>query len=95
MLPASNDALLEAVIGPEQIAALAILYDRFAHALDPLSDESEQAEKTFLAEAAEYYDFVYKQKPDLVKNISQHDFRKAIILRCRKHLKATEKKSGI
>lgn len=35
------------MIPKEEIAALASLYDRFAHALDPFSDDRDQAEDAF------------------------------------------------
>jgi hypothetical protein len=90
----SPDALIGDIIGQEQIAPLAVLYDRFAHALDPLSQEVEQAEKTFLEEIAEYYDLLQNRRPDIAKTISQHEFRKAVILRCKRHLIASDKKSA-
>jgi hypothetical protein len=41
-----GDALVGAV-SAERIAILARLYDRFAHALDPFSEERDQAERAF------------------------------------------------
>jgi len=35
------------MIPPEEVAALAELYDRFAHALDPFSAERDEAEQAF------------------------------------------------
>jgi hypothetical protein len=49
------DALVEA-ISREHIASLARLYDKFAHALDPFSAESDQAERAFHQEIADRYD---------------------------------------
>jgi len=37
----------------EQIAALARLYDRFAHALDPFSAERDEAERVFMQDVAD------------------------------------------
>ena len=70
----------------EKIASLAILYDRFAHALDPESPQCDQAERDFNTELAAWYDNSLRPpKP------SFHDFRKAVIIRCRQHLIATRK----
>ena len=84
----SADALLSSA-SKEQIAALAKLYDRFAHALDPFSLERDEAERVFMQGVADWYDFLPPPKPSL------HDFRKAIILRCKRHLATTEKPSSM
>jgi hypothetical protein len=72
----SNDAL---------IPALAELYDRFAHALDPLSDASYEAERIFQTQLAVWYDSIQGSKPTF------HEFRKGVIVRCRRHLATTNK----
>ncbi len=72
-------------IPPDQIAALAKLYDRFAHALDPFSAEAAEAERAFMQEVAQSYDNLDPPKP------SFQQFRKGVIVRCRKHLMATAK----
>ena len=82
------DALLTSA-SKEQIAALARLYDRFAHALDPFSPERDEAERVFMQDVAEWYDSLQPPKPSL------HDFRKAVILRCKRHLVTTDKPSAI
>jgi hypothetical protein len=70
----------------ERIATLAKLYDRFAHALDPYSPECDEAERAFLRELSAWYDeSLSPPKP------SFHEFRKGVIIRCRKHLIATAK----
>jgi hypothetical protein len=89
MQPAPDDALV-ALIAKDQIAAFAILYDAFANALDPFSPERDNAEKVFQQDVAALYDVM----PDHLKP-SLQDFRKAIILRCKRHLAATNKTSGI
>lgn len=74
----------------EQIAALARLYDdRFAHALDPFSPERDEAERVFMQDVADWYDRLDPPKPSL------HEFRKAVIRRCKKHLSQTDKPSSI
>ena len=82
------DALLSSA-SKEQIAALAGLYDRFAHALDPFSPERDEAERVFMQDVNDWYDFLQPPKP------SPQDFRKAVILRCKKHLVTTNKPSSI
>lgn len=84
-----EDARLENQVPAEQIAHLAVLYDKFARALDPFSEERDEAERVFLQEVASWHDTLNPPKP------SMHDFRKGIIVRCIRHLKATSKHSGI
>lgn len=71
-------------VSREQIASLALLYDRFAHALDPFSPECDEAERVFNRDIADWYDRTPAPKPSL------HEFRKAVIVRCKKHLKASD-----
>jgi hypothetical protein len=82
------DAFLSSA-SKDQIAALAKLYDRFAHALDPFSRERDEAERVFMQNVADWYDVSPQPKPSL------HDFRKAVIVRCRRHLASTDKPSSI
>lgn len=79
----SADAFLETV-SQEKVASLARLYDRFAHALDPFSEERDQAERVFQQELVDLYDRLQGPKPDF------QVFRRAVILRCRRHLRATD-----
>lgn len=88
MSAAPADALL-ASASKEQIAALAKLYDRFAHALDPFSPERDDAERVFLQDVAAWYDSLPAPKPSL------HEFRKAVILRCKRHLTTSDKPSSV
>jgi hypothetical protein len=92
MLPTPADAFIEE-IGPEQIKSLAILYDRFAHALDPFSPQRDEAEQVFMQEVAEFYDWCKPLIP--AGTISYHDFRKAVIIRCKRHLAATDKPPSV
>jgi hypothetical protein len=78
----------------EKIASLATLYDRFAHALDPYSPQRDEAERIFMLEIALLYDFE-REQGNLSGSVSIHDFRKAIIVRCRRHLAAQDKPSSI
>jgi len=67
------------------IAQLAFLYHHFANALDPFAPQRDQAEMLFDQEVARLYDALTKPKPDL------STFKKAVILRFRRHLRATDK----
>ena len=89
MQPSPADALVSELFAKEQIAALAALYDRFAHALDPFDPARDAAEKVFEHDVAGWYDNLTPPKPTL------QDFRKAIIVRCKRHLAATNKPAGI
>jgi hypothetical protein len=67
------------------IPALAELYDKFAHSLEPFSEERDIAEQTFVTEVVKWWDLLADPKPSL------QDFRKGVILRCRRHLAARDK----
>ena len=73
--------------GPSEafIPALAEIYDKFAHSLEPFSDDCDQAEALFVAEIARWYELLPAPKPSL------HEFRKAVIVRCKRYLMATDK----
>ena len=88
MPPSPADAFV-AAISREQIGALAQLYDRFTHALDPYSPERDQAELVFHQQIAERYDQLPPPKPDF------QSFRKGFIVRCRRHLRATDKPASV
>lgn len=79
-----GDARLEGFLRDE-IPRLASLYDRFAHALDPFDRERDMAEQTFGTELAVIYDNLPNPKPAF------RDFRRFIIVRCRRHLAASDK----
>jgi hypothetical protein len=68
-----------------QIPALAELYDKFAQTLDPFSSEADRAEAVFNQEVASWHSLLVPPKP------SFHEFRKAVILRCKRYLKANSK----
>lgn len=82
--PAIDARIIEAP--KEQIAALAVLYDKFAHAIDPCSKEADEAEAAFFQSVSNWHDYITEQKPSL------HEFTKGVIRRCKQHLKATAKK---
>jgi hypothetical protein len=88
-MSASSEDSFVIEAAPDQIAALATLYDRFAHALDPFSSERDEAERSFMHDIEKWYDSFPAPKPSL------HEFRKAVIVRCRKHLRANAKPLSI
>ena len=88
-MSASPEDSLVGQVNAGQIAVLATLYDQFAHALDPFSSERDEAERLFTHDVERWYDSFPAPKPSL------HEFRKAVIVRCRKHLRAIEKPSSI
>jgi hypothetical protein len=71
------------------IASLAELYDKFAYSLDPFSEERDRAELVFMQQVSVWYDMYDPPKPTL------HDFRKGVIVRCKRYLAATSKTSTI
>jgi hypothetical protein len=76
-------------ISPGTIEELAPLYDRFAHALDPFSEERDRAEQDFMRKIAELHDSLSDPKPKL------QDFRRKIVDVCQKHLRANRRTSTI
>jgi hypothetical protein len=71
------------------IVSLAELYDKFAHSLDPFSEERDRAELVFTQQVSIWYDMIDPPKPTF------HEFRKGVILRCKRHLAATTKTSTV
>ena len=88
-MPTAPESPFVAGIPAEQIAALAQLYDRFAHALDPFSSQRDEAERVFMQDVAQLYDNLPPPKPSLV------DFRRGVVVRCRRYLSATDKPSNV
>jgi hypothetical protein len=62
MSEAPGNARLEEFLR-EQIPRLAILYDRFAHALDPFDQGRDIAEQTFNSELATWFDALPEPRP--------------------------------
>lgn len=88
-MPTSPEDALVGTIPGETVAALAQLYDRFAHALDPFSQERDRAERVFEQEVANLYDRFSGAKPEFQL------FRRGIILRCRRHIRASDKPTSV
>jgi len=77
-----------AAVSAGKIAILERLYDRFAQAFDPFSEERDQAERVFQQEIADLYDRLPPPKPEF------QAFRKGVI-RCRLHLRASDKPPSV
>ena len=88
----AGDASVDLLLTKEQIASLAVLYDRFANALDPFAPERDEAEAVFLHEIASLYDLLRESGN---KSVTYQDFRKAVIVRCRRHLSANDKPPSV
>lgn len=74
----------------EKIDFLASLYDLGFQSLDPLSDESSQAENQFYSEVAKMFDELPDPKPRDLKT-----FQTSIIAACRRRLLHGDKPTGI
>jgi hypothetical protein len=68
---------------------LAVLYDRFAHALDPFDPGVDLAEQTFNSELANLLDSLPAPKPDF------RAFRRHVIPLCPAHLRAGDRPSSV
>ena len=92
MQPPAPDAQLAQFLCGE-LPALAELYDRFAHALDPFDKGRDQAEQQFEATVSSWYD-LHATGSNSSQSTGQtskyHDFRKAVIRLCKQHLKANQ-----
>jgi hypothetical protein len=73
----------------EQIPRLAILYDRFAHALDPFDQGRDIAEQTFNSELVNWFDGLSEPRPTF------RDFRRHVIMLCIQHLRASDKPPSV
>jgi len=72
----------------DEIPRLAMLYDRFAHSLDPFDPGRDVAEQTFNGELAGAFDCIKPPRPAF------RDFRRHVITLCKRHLKASDKPSS-
>lgn len=83
-------ARIEQSLSKETIVPLAGLYDRAANALDPFSSDRAEAERLFNIELRGLYDLICSPvRPG--HQIEFRDFKRAVISRCRKHLKASDR----
>jgi hypothetical protein len=73
----------------EEIPRLAVLYDRFAHALDPFDPSVDLAEQTFNGELLSVFDNLAAPKPEFGA------FRRHVIVLCRAYLRASDKPSSV
>ena len=70
MSQAGGDARLSE-ISREDIARLALSYDRFVHALDPFSEDTAAAEREFKRDLADCFDVACIRNPELAARISR------------------------
>jgi hypothetical protein len=89
MLAPTADAFLGLEGAQSRIVALASLYDQAVNSLDPYDSRSDKAEEEFERNICEWHD----QLPALPDKPSLREFRRAVIRRCRSHIKATERRS--
>jgi hypothetical protein len=84
MPPTPGDAPL--IEPPEdRIPALAELYDKFAHSLEPFSVERDNAEHVFVLEVLTWWQALENPKPAF------REFRRGVIAKCRRYLAASDK----
>jgi|GEM_PF-1441060 hypothetical protein len=84
MPPTPGDASLSG--SPEvRIPPLAELYDKFAHSLEPFSEERDNAEQVFVLEILTWWQALENPKP------SFQEFRRGVIAKCRRFLAASDK----
>ena len=90
MSEAPGDASLSELVSRDDIARLAELYDRFAHAWDPFSEDSDTAEAEFHREIANLFDLACYEHQQITA-IGVRAFRREIIKRCRRYLRREKK----
>jgi hypothetical protein len=84
MPPTPGDASLSG--SPEvRIPPLAELYEKFAHSLEPFSEERDNAEQVFVLEILTWWQALENPKP------SFQEFRRGVIAKCRRFLAASDK----
>jgi hypothetical protein len=81
-------AQLEKLLSPATIAQLAGLYDRAANSLDPFSTDAREAERLLGVEMRQLYDCLPVLPPP---GIEFRTFRRFVIDRCRKYLRASDR----
>jgi hypothetical protein len=86
-------ARLTEFITPEVIKDMAALYDGAVNSLDPHSSVRAQAEQLFNEEIRGHYDLIVSSIPPPLPEF--RDFRRAVIVMCRRHLKAADRHTSI
>ena len=66
-------------ISERDLAALADLYDRFAHAIDPFSEVRDLAENQF-------YGMLNQLRCRCAPEMDERAFNRGVIVRCKRHL---------
>lgn len=88
MSPPGGDAQLE-LISRDDLVRLAALYDRFANALDPFADGRDEAEQEFNRDIRQCFDIAC-YKAATLRAMGFDPFRREVIKRCRRHLRAAD-----
>lgn len=83
-----GDARLE-ILSRDDVARLAALYDHFANALDPFAKGRDEAEQEFNRDIRQCFDVASIQTP-AIREMGFVTFRREVLTRCRKHLKAAD-----
>ncbi len=73
----------------EQIPHLAVLYDRFAFALDPFDQGRDSAEQTFNSELATWFDALPEPRPTF------REFRRHVITLCLRYLRQGDRPASM
>ena len=77
------------MIESDDLDLLSGLYDRFAHALDPFSEDRDLAERQFFHELTRLFEMQPDPRPSL------KEFQKKAVVMCRARLRSTDKPKGI
>ena len=86
-------ARLKEFLTPEVIKELASLYDGAVNSLDPHSPARAEAERLFNEELRGNYDLIASSLPPPLPEF--RDYRRAVILLCRRFLKASDRPGSI
>jgi len=86
-------ARLTEFVTPAAIKDLAALYDGAVNSLDPHSSVRAQAERLFNEEIRGLYDLIASSLPPPLPDF--RDFRRAVIVMCRRYLKAADRHTSI
>jgi hypothetical protein len=77
------------MVSPEELAALADLYARSAHNLDPFSLDARRANAEFLRKVDELYE------REGLRSVSKSAFKAELIRRCKAFLRRNDPRPGV